>query len=88
MNENSQPLLVLPLEQRIPIIHKKRWWNWLMANPLGYLPTDLKTDVINIHLPKAVMIGFGPGWMRGWMFSFFMTFLISSIIFKRLLRLD
>lgn len=88
MNEGNRPLLVLPLEHRIPIIHKKRWWNLLVANPLGYLPKDGKTDVINIQLPRAVMIGFGPEWMRGWMFTFFMTFLISSIIFKRLLRLD
>ena len=88
MSDEQQPLLVLPLEHGIPIIHKKRWWNLLMANPLGYLPQDGKTDVIHINLPEAVIIGSGPGWMRGWMFSFFLTFLLSSIGFKFLLRLD
>ena len=92
MSDDKQPLLVLPLENDIPIIHKKRWWNLLMANPLGYLPKDGKTDVIHIGLPEAVIIGSGSswvrGWMRGWMFSFFVTFLLSSIGFKLLLRLD
>lgn len=88
MRDNNQPLLVLPLERSIPIIHKKRWWNLLMANPLGYLPKDGNTDIIHIDLPEVVIIGSGPGWMRGWMFSFFMTFMLSSIGFKLLLRLD
>jgi hypothetical protein len=92
ISESQQPLLVLPLAQDIPIIHKKRWWNLLMANPLGYLPEDGKTDVIHIDLPEAVIIGSGPSWlwdwMRGWVFSFFAVFLLSSIVFKRLLRVD
>lgn len=86
--EGQPPLLVLPLERAIPIIHKKRWWNWLMANPLGYLPENGNTDVIQIDLPEAVIIDSGPAWIRGWMFSFFMAFLLSSIGLKLLLRLD
>jgi hypothetical protein len=88
MTDSRQPLLVLPLAHNIPIIHKKKWWNLLMANPLGYLPEDGKTDVIHINLPEQVFMGSGPGWMRGWMFSFFGTFLLSSVAFKLLLRID
>ena len=88
MVDDHQPILTLPLEYDIPVIHKKRWWNLLMANPLGYLPKDGKTDVVHINLPEAVIIDSGPDWIRGWMFSFFMAFLLSSIGFKLLLRLD
>jgi hypothetical protein len=88
VREGQQPLLVLPLETAIPIIHKWRWWNLLMANPLGYLPEGGTADVVHIDLPEAVIIGAGPAWMRGWMFSFFTGFLLSSIGFKILLRLD
>ncbi len=88
MTDGRQPLLVLPLEHNIPIIHKKKWWNQLMANPIGYLPDDGKTDVIHIALPEPVMIGAGPSWIRGWMFSFFAAFLLSSLAFKFLLRID
>jgi len=85
--DGRRPLLNLPLEQAVPVIHKKRWWNLLMANPLGYLPPDGPTEVIHIDLPEQSILGWGPGWMRGWMFSFFMAFLLSSLAFKRLLRL-
>ena len=88
MTDGRQSLLTLPLEYNIPVIHKKKWWNLLMANPIGYLPENGKTEVIHIDLPEQVIIGFGPGWMRGWMFSFFLTFLLSSLGFKFLLRID
>lgn len=88
MKDGQQTLLVLPLEHNIPIIHKKRWWNLLMANPLGYLPENGKTDVIHIMLPETVFIETGPDWMRGWMFIFFISLLLSSIGFKLLLRID
>ena len=88
MEEGSQTLLGLPMDHDIPVIHKKRWWNLLMANPLGYLPPEAKTDVIHIELPEVVIINQGPNWMRGWMFSFFTSFLLASIGFKRLLRVN
>mgnify|MGYP001827080311 FL=1 len=88
MDEERQSLLVLPLERNIPIIHKKKWWNLLMANPLGYLPEEGQTDVVHMDLPEMVIIGSGPGWIRGWMFSFFLSFLLSSFGFKFLLRLN
>jgi len=87
LGDGQRPLLKLPLEQAVPVIHKKRWWNLLMANPLGYLPPEGPTDVIHIDLPEQRMLGWGPAWMRGWMFSFFTAFLLSSLAFKRLLRL-
>ena len=86
--EENQLLLTLPMDEDIPIIHKKRWWNVLMANPLGYLPKDGETDVVHIALPERVIIASGPGWMRGWLFSFFVSFLLSSFAFKFLLRLN
>jgi len=88
MSDDRQALLVLPLENEIPILHKKRWWNILLANPLGYLPDDGTTDVINIDLPEFIVFESGPAWIRGWMFSFFMSLLLSSLGFKLLLRID
>lgn len=87
LHDGSQALLALPLGHAVPVIHKERWWNLLMANPLGYLPQDGQADVIHIELPEQAVLGFGPGWMRGWMFVFFAAFLLSSLVFKRLLRL-
>jgi hypothetical protein len=88
LTDGQLPLLKLPLKDNIPIIHKKKWWNFLMANPIGYLPENGNTDVIHIGLPEQHMLGFGPDWMRGWMFSFFLAFLLSSLGFKFLLRIE
>ncbi len=88
VTDGHQSLLTLPPKKDIPIIHKKKWWNFLMANPIGYLPQNGKTEAIHIKLPKQIIIGFGPAWMHGWMFSFFVTFLLSSLGFKFLLRID
>lgn len=88
MSDGNETLLVLPLAHDVPVIHKKRWWNLLMANPLGYLPDGGETEVVHIELPEQIIIGAGPDWMRGWMFTFFLAFLLSSLGFKFLLRVD
>jgi len=88
ISDGRQPILTLPLSENVPIIHKKKWWNILTANPIGYIPDGSPTDVIHIDLPERVIIGFGPGWIRGWMFTFFMAFMASSIGFKFLLKID
>ncbi len=88
ISEAGRALLTLPPDHAVAVIHKKRWWNLLMANPLGYLPQDGHTDSVHLALPEVVLIGAGPVWIRGWMFSFFGIFLLSSIAFRQLLRLD
>ena len=88
MQHAGETLAEFPAVKAIPVIHKKQWWNWLMANPIGYLPEDAPIDSLNIALPPQHFLGFGPGWLRGWMFSFFMTFLLASIAFKLILKID
>lgn len=86
--QDGQPLFELPFKSNVPVIHKRRWWNWLMANPLGYLPGEAVTDSVNIGLPQQQFLTIGPVWMRGWMFSFFVSFLLSSLGFKFALKID
>ena len=59
-----------------------------MANPIGYLPDDAIVESIDIELPEQQFLSFGPGWLHGWMFSFFVSFLLSSIGFKLALKID
>lgn len=88
MSQSGKLLLELPTSEPIPIIHKERWWNLLMANPIGYLPEDSPIDAIEIGLKPQVFLAIGPDWIRGWMFTFFLTFLLSSVVFKVLFRID
>lgn len=88
LRDGETALLSLPLEQAVPVIHIRKWWNWFMANPLGYLPEGRSVETIHIGLPARRYLAFGPDWLRGWMFSFFLAFLISSVAFKLLLKID
>lgn len=84
----NNALLELPLERMVPVIHKKRWWNLLMANPIGYLPDESPVEIVHIGLPENTVIGTGPDWIRGWMFTFFLSFLLASVGFKFVLKID
>ncbi len=81
-------LLRLPAGRPVPVIHKKQWWNLLFGNPIGYLPEQSALEQIDIGLPPQQFIPVGPAWIRGWMFLFFGTFLLASIAFKFILRID
>ena len=86
--QDGKSLFKLPFSSSIPVIHKRQWWNWLMANPIGYLPDDAAVDSIDIDLPPQQFVSFGPEWLRGWIFTFFASFLISSIGFKLAMKID
>lgn len=85
---NGTTLAEFPAQEPIPVIHKKQWWNLFMANPIGYLPEQAPIEVLEIGLPAQRFLAFGPDWMRGWMFSFFTSFLLASVGFKLLLKID
>jgi hypothetical protein len=88
ITSNGDDLLRLPLEEAVPVIHQRQWWNLLMSNPIGYLPAGSIPSAIHLQLPERSYLGFGADWMRGWMFSFFVTFLVASVAFKFLLKID
>ncbi len=56
----------VPLAAPVPVIEKHRWWNWLIANPTGYLPADAPVERVEVRLPALEVVPFGPSWMRGW----------------------
>ncbi len=70
-----------------PVIHKKQWWNWLIANPMGYLPADSKMELMRFNFQQNKIQEMGPTWMHGWMFTFFMSFLVFSLAFKFILKI-
>lgn len=88
LSDGNAPVLNLSDEALHGVIHKQRWWNSLFGNPAGYLPNDSAADLVRIALPERQYLPFGPQWMRGWMFAFFGTFLLASIAFKFILKID
>lgn len=88
VSSGSLELLRLPLEAAVPVLHEKQWWNLLFANPLGYLPEGTGIELIEVGIPPVVYLPFGPSWIQGWMFSFFLVFLVASVAFKFILKID
>jgi len=88
ISHDNVAFLALPTREPVPVIHKKQWWNLLFGNPIGYLPDDLALEQVDIGLPPQQFLPFGPGWLRGWMFLFFSVFLLASVAFKLILRID
>jgi hypothetical protein len=80
-------LLQLPPPAPVSVVHQRRWWNTLLGNPAGYLPSPGAVDAIEVELPKQEFLPFGPDWLRGWIPFFFAVVIIVSLLLKFLWRL-
>ncbi len=83
----GQEQLSLPTNKPAGVIHKKLWWNYLIGNPAGYLDPTASIELFEIDTPEQVIINWGPGWMRGWMFAFFLFLVGFSIAIKVLFKI-
>lgn len=72
----------------VPVVEPRHWWNWLIGNPLGYLPDDAGVARVTIALPEARYLPFGPGWMRHWLALFLPVMLIVSLLTYRWARIE
>lgn len=77
----------LDIDAAVTSLHKRQWWNSLIANPLGYLPTDGTLERIEIALPRQEVLSLGPGWLRGWEVVFFCALIAASLAIKIVFRL-
>jgi predicted AlkP superfamily phosphohydrolase/phosphomutase len=80
-------LLTLPTEAPVPTVHQKRWWNSLIGNPAGYLPSPGDVDAVVLAMPREEFLPFGPWWLRSWISLFFAVVIIASLSLKFLWRL-
>ncbi len=86
-DEAGRSLLSLPLEFPVAVIEKRRWWNTLTGNPVGYLPADAEIDSVSLALPEQEVLGFGPAWLRSWETPFFALLVVFSVAIKILFRI-
>ncbi len=78
----SQKQLSLPTSVPTSVIHKKHWWNYLFANPAGYLDANGNIGRFEFNAPTQIIIDWGPGWMRGWVFAFLLFLVSFSVVIK------
>ena len=78
----NQKQLGLPTVVPTSVIHHKRWWNYLFANPAGYLDANVNIGMIVFNTPTQIIMNWGPGWMRGWLFAFMLFLIFFSVVIK------
>lgn len=71
----------------VPVLHPRRWWNMLIANPAGYVPEDFPVREIAIALPRQQILTLGPAWLRGWEATFFAALVIAALTVKIVFRI-
>lgn len=86
-NHGTDNILTVSANDISPVVHKKQWWNWIIGNPMGYLPADSNIDQVMFNFRENKVLEVGPGWMHGWMFPFFLSFLVFSLAFKFILKI-
>lgn len=72
----------------VPVLHKRAWWNLLLANPAGYLPDNGPVERVEIDLPRLELHRMGPAWLRGWEPVFILALLLFAIPLKIARRIE
>ncbi|HSH42852.1 MAG TPA: hypothetical protein VK973_12080 [Arenicellales bacterium] len=88
LDGNGRMVAKVALEKPVAVVHKRRWWNALVASPADYLPADGALDSLRIELPRREYLPFGYDWLRGWETVFFAFLLATSIAMKVGLRIE
>lgn len=84
----NKKVFTLHENSRSSILHKKKWWNNFIGNPAGYLPPDTKIEKVIPSWRKNEFLKFGPTWMRGWPFLFFVTLICVSLGVKVIFKIE
>lgn len=82
LTHNGRTQFTLPTAVPTSVLHPKRWWNHLFANPAGYLSANANIGLVAFNTPPQIIINWGPGWMRGWLFAFMLFLIMFSVAIK------
>jgi hypothetical protein len=87
--DRDDTLLVAVGESPVsPVVEPRRWWNALLGNPMGYLPSETAIDRLQFGFAPQELIASGPAWIRGWEAPFFLSLFVLSILIKVLFRIE
>jgi hypothetical protein len=79
---DGRAVVELPPPNASPVLHERQWWNALIGNPAGYLESGNPARAVHLDLPHTEVLPFGPGWMRGWAFPYFVLLIAGSLGLK------
>lgn len=76
------PIVTVPPPEPVTVIHKRQWWNWLIGNPIGYLPANAPADAVEIDLPRQRFLTLGPDWLGYWEIPYLALLVAFSLAIK------
>lgn len=79
---DGETLITLPTDEPVTVIHQRRWWNWLIANPAGYLADSAPADALEIGVPRQRHLPFGPAWLGYWEIPYLVLLVVFSLTIK------
>ncbi len=82
IGEDGREVFALPPAAPVPVIHRRRWWNVILGNPIGYLPEEGALDRIEYELPPIIYVDLSPAWLGSWEAIFFTVLLFCSLAIK------
>lgn len=77
-----------PPDVAASIVHKRRWWNWLLGNEAGYLRDDAGIEAITLALPERTVLPGVPSWLGGWEAIYFLSIFATSLLIKAAFRIE
>ena len=77
----------LAITEPVTRIERRHWWNVIVGNPAGYLPSTGPVEGVSIALPERQYLSVGPDWLRSWVTIALSALMIASILFMRLARI-
>jgi len=76
-----------PFSPPTSALHKRQWWNVVVASPVGYLAKDASVSNVELNFPKKQFLKWMPEWGRGWEVPFFMCVFIAALAIKIIFRI-
>jgi hypothetical protein len=69
-------------------IHKRQWWNALLADEGGYLSPASPVEEIRFSLRRVVLISGVPEWLGGWEGVFFLALTVVVVALRLAFRIE
>jgi hypothetical protein len=70
------------------IVEPFQWWDRLIGNPAGYIPSGSPIQRLEFHFSEAEILSIGPAWLRGWEAPFFLALIGVSVLLKVVFRIE
>ncbi len=71
-----------------PFVTKKKWWNFMLNDEVGYLIKDAPVQYLFIHYPEKIIFEKLPNIINGWELLFFIGIFISAISLRIIFKVQ